>query len=121
MKRILNPSLPARWVLLTAVLAGTYVFIGLTSPPPSTRWPTLAGALLVLAALWLASRSYPAALTFLIIGAVVPAIIDWWSLVIPATALLILLCGTMAVRSTTAGNRPRPEPAATQRPSTPEG
>jgi hypothetical protein len=70
-----------------------------------TRWPTLAGALLVLAGLWLATRTRPAALTLLIAGALLPALTAWWSLAIPATALLILLCGTLAIRATARSQR----------------
>jgi hypothetical protein len=91
------------WTILTAVLACGYLYIGATSPLPAIRWPTLAGALLVLGGLWLASRSHPIALAALIAGAVVPAITSWWSVVVPITGLLILLCGTVAIR---AGRRP---------------
>ena len=43
----------------------------------------------------------PAALAVLVAGAVAPAITGWWSLVIPVTGLLALLCGSLAIRATT--------------------
>jgi membrane protein implicated in regulation of membrane protease activity len=94
-----------RWPILTAVLALGYLYIAVASPLPSIRWPTLAGALLVLAALALAARTRPVALAALVVGAILPAALAWWSLVLPATALLILLCGTLAIRETPRGGR----------------
>jgi hypothetical protein len=91
------------WSVVTAALAGGYLFLGATSPHPAIRWPTLAGGLLVLAALWLATRSRPAALTGLITGALLPVPTTWWSLVTPATALVILACGLLALRTTNPG------------------
>ncbi len=93
-----------RWQILTAALACGYLYIGVSSPLPSIRWPSLAGALVVLAALWLATRSHPIALTSLAAGALLPALADWSTLLIPATGLLILVCGTLAVRGTPAAN-----------------
>jgi hypothetical protein len=89
------------WTVLTAVLAAGYLSIGATSPQPSIRWAALAGGLLVLAALWVAPRSRPAALAVLLVGALLPSVIAWWSLALPATGCLILLCGTTAIRATT--------------------
>jgi hypothetical protein len=96
------------WPILTAVLALGYLYIAAASPLPSIRWPTIAGALLVLAALALAARTRPVALAALIVGAILPAALAWWSLALPATALLILICGTLAIRETPrSGRRPR--------------
>ena len=104
-----------RWFVATAVLTCGYLYIGGTSPLPWLRWPTLAGALLVLAALWLVTRprrgAGPMALGMLVCGALVPAVIEWWSLVVPVTALLILGCGALAVRAATAGRLLTPAPA----------
>jgi hypothetical protein len=100
------------WPILTAVLALGYLYVAAASPLPSIRWPTLAGALLVLAALALADRTRPVALAALVVGAILPAALAWWSLVMPATALLILLCGTLAIRET---------PRSWQRPRVPTG
>ncbi len=95
---------PGRWwMILTAVLALGYLYVGALSPLPSIRWPALAGGLLVLAALGLATRSRPAAFAALVAGAIVPAAFAWWSLVLPATGLLILICGTLAVREVARG------------------
>ena len=90
------------------MLALGYLFIGVTSPLPSIRWPSLAGALLVLVALVLATRTRPVALTVLVAGAILPTAVAWWSLVIPATGLLILICGSLAIRETArSGRSPR--------------
>ena len=97
---------PGRWSLLTMVLASGYAVIGLASPAASIRWPALAGALLVLGSLWLAGRSRPAALSVLVAGAAAPVITGWWSLVIPVTGVLALLCGGLAVRATAPADRP---------------
>jgi hypothetical protein len=91
------------WAAATAALAGGYLLIGLTSPLNTIGWPALAGGLLVLTALWLATRSRPAALTALITGALLPVPTTWWSLVVPATALMLLACGLLAVRTTHPG------------------
>jgi ABC-type sulfate transport system permease subunit len=95
-------TLPAvRWSqVLTVVLAVGYLVIGVTSPLPSVRWPALAGGLLVLVALWLASRSHSIALAALVCGAALPLVTGWWSLVLPVTGALILGCGVVAVRAT---------------------
>jgi peptidoglycan/LPS O-acetylase OafA/YrhL len=109
------PAAAARsrwWAVLTGVLAAGYLYVGATTPQPSIRWPALAGGLLVLAALWVATRSRPAALAALVAGAVVPAVVGWWSVVLPVTGLLILVCGTLAVRASTTRIGPRPAPSA---------
>lgn len=89
------------WRALTVVLAAAYLIIGVTSPLPVIRWPAVAGGAVVLAALWLATRSHPIALVALVSGAAVPVITGWWSLVIPLTGALIVGCGLVAVRNTT--------------------
>lgn len=89
-----------RWTVLTAVLACGYLWIGAADPLPSIRWPALAGGLLVLVALRLAVRNRPLAVAVLVVGALAPVVTGWWSLVIPLTAVLILLCGAVAVRAT---------------------
>jgi len=95
-----------RWSLFTIVLAFGYAVIGLASPLASIRWPALAGAVLVLGSLWLAGRSRPAALSVLVAGAAAPSLTGWWSLVIPVTGVLALLCGSQAIRATTPVLRP---------------
>jgi hypothetical protein len=119
--RLPEASWPGRWILLTAFLAAGYVFIGLTSPLAAIRWPALAGGLLVLAALWLATHSHPAALTLLAAGAVLPSVSGWWSLLLPATGILILVCGTQAIRTTTIRSRPQHRSPEAHRPHTLEG
>jgi hypothetical protein len=106
MRRLRRALTPGRWSLLTSVLAGGYLVIGLASPLASIRWPALAGALLMLGSLWLAGRSRPAALSALVAGAVAPSITGWWSLVIPVTGVLALLCGSLAIRATARVHRP---------------
>ena len=101
MRRVAPLLTLGSWSLLTLVLAVGYAVIGLSGPPASIRWPALAGALLIPGSLWLARRSRPAALSVLAAGAAIPAITGWWSLVIPVTGLLALLCGSLAIRATT--------------------
>jgi len=85
------------WDILTAVLAAGYAYVGVRSPLPGVRWTALAGAALVAAALWLARRSRAGALAALAVGALAPVVLAWWSVVLPVTALLILICGSLAV------------------------
>lgn len=94
-----------RWLLLTALLGIGYLFIGLTSPLTSIRWALTIGGLLVLAAAWLVSRSRAAALTVLVLGALIPVLFAWSSLVVPLTAVMLLICGLLA------GRRLDPTPA----------
>ncbi|MBA3905428.1 MAG: hypothetical protein H0X35_01905 [Pseudonocardiales bacterium] len=95
------------WVGLTVVLACGYLWIGAGDATLSTRWPALAGGVLVLAGLALGGRSRPLAMVLLVVGALVPVVTAWWSLVVPLTAVLIILCATMAVRSTPSEARHR--------------
>jgi membrane protein implicated in regulation of membrane protease activity len=95
------------WAALTGVLACGYLYIGAASPVAAVRWPALAGGVLVLLALGLAARSLILALAVLVVGALVPVISAWWSLVVPLTAVLIVLCGTVAVRGVRTAARPR--------------
>ena len=99
------------WTGLTAALACGYLYIGAMSPLPAIRWAALAGGLLALAALWSASRSRVIALLALVVGALAPVVTGWWSLVVPLTAVLIILCGTVAIRSVPRGSRHRDAPA----------
>ena len=99
------------------MLALSYLYIAAASPLPSIRWPALTGALLVLTALPLATRTRPVALTVLIVGALLPTLTAWWSLAFPATALLILLCGTLAIRETPRSGRPPRVPTGEVGPS----
>ena len=99
------------WRALTVVLAGGYLAIGVLSPIPSIRWPFVIGALLVVGGLALVTRSRPAAWTALVVGALAPVATTWWSVAGPVTALLILGCGTAAIRATsrpTSPNAPAP-------------
>ena len=98
--------MPRRWSLLTVALAAGYAVIGLAGPGASIRWTALAGALLISGSLWLASRSRPAALSVLIVGVAAPVVTGWWSLVIPVTGALALLCGSLAIRATAPVPRP---------------
>jgi hypothetical protein len=87
------------WQALTLALAVGYLTIGLLSTTPSIRWPFVAAAVLVTAALVLATRSRPAAWAALVIGALAPLATTWWSVAGPVTALLILGCGAAALRT----------------------
>jgi uncharacterized membrane protein len=86
------------WTVLTALLAGGYLVIAIVGAEPSIRWPALIGTVLVGAGLWIASRSGWIALAAIIVGALLPVVTGWWSLVVPLTAALIVVCGTVAVR-----------------------
>ncbi len=88
------------WTVLTLVLACGYLWIGVAAPVPALRWPALAGGLLVLVALGLAARSRPTAVAVLVVGALAPVVTGWWSIVVPLTAVMIILCGVVAVRET---------------------
>ena len=106
------------WRALTLALAAGYLVIGALSPAPEIRWPFLIAAVLVVGALAAVPRSRPAARTLLVVGALAPLATTWWSVVSPVTALLILGCGTAAIRATgtsaTLGSRGVPRPS--QRP-----
>jgi hypothetical protein len=104
--------------VLTVVLAVGYLAIGVASPLSSIRWPSLAGALLVGGALWLATRSQTIALVVLVVGTAVPAITAWWSLMVPVTGVLVLLCGYLAIRATATRTARRGRSAATSAPAT---
>jgi hypothetical protein len=106
------------WAVLTVVLVVGYLAIGVASPLSSIRWPSLAGALLVGGALWLATRSQTIALVVLVVGAAVPAITAWWSLMVPVTGVLVLLCGYLAIRATATRTARRGRSAATSAPAT---
>ena len=88
------------WRALTLALALGYLVIGALSPSPEIRWPFLGAAVLVVGALAAVSRSRPVAWTLLVVGALLPVATTWWSVVSPVTALLILGCGTAAIRAT---------------------
>ena len=85
------------WTALTAVLAIGYLLIAVISPLALIWWSALAGAVLIVTGLWFASRNRPIALIAVVVGALVPVITGWWSLVVPLTAALIIVCGTVAV------------------------
>jgi hypothetical protein len=87
------------WQALTLALAGGYLAIGLVSTTASIRWPFVAGAVLVSAALVLVTRSRPVAWAALAVGALAPVVTTWWSVAGPVTALLILGCGAAALRT----------------------
>ena len=65
----------------------------------------------------MAARTRPVALAALIVGAILPAALAWWSLALPATALLILICGTLAIRETPRSGRPPRVPTGEVGPS----
>jgi hypothetical protein len=94
-----RPGTIRLWTVLTVLLAAGYAYVGIRSPLPAIRWTALAGAALIAAALWLAGRSRAAAMVALVIGALTPALLAWWSLVLPLTGLLALVCGTLAIRA----------------------
>ena len=91
------------WTALTALLGGGYLVIAIVSPDPSIRWPAAIGTVLVVAGLGFAARSRWIALAAVVVGALIPVVTGWWSLVLPLTAALIVVCGTVAVRR--AGDR----------------
>ena len=87
------------WVTLTGVLAFGDLLIGVSSPVPQVRWPALVAGVLILATLARGGRSYRLGVTVLIAAAVIPTVTTWWSLVSPATAVLVVGCGIPALRS----------------------
>jgi hypothetical protein len=95
------------WTALTGVLAGGYVVVAVVGQLPEIRWPALAGAVLVVAGLRLASWRRRIALVVVVVGALVPVVTAWWSLIVPVTAAVIIVCGVVAVGSA-ADRAPRP-------------
>ncbi|MCU1472708.1 MAG: hypothetical protein JWQ92_776 [Amnibacterium sp.] len=85
------------WTALTDLLAMGYLLIAVISPLALIWWSALTGAVLIVTGLWFAPRNRPTALIAVVVGALVPVITGWWSLVVPLTAALIIVCGAVAV------------------------
>jgi len=96
------------WLALTLLLAGGYQVIGILSPAASIRWPFVIGAVLVTSGLLAVTRSKATAWTAVVVGALAPVVTTWWSVASPITALLILGCGTAAIRATRTPAPPHP-------------
>jgi hypothetical protein len=84
------------WVGLTGVLGLYYLAIGVTVGGV-TGIVAILGAVLVIAALALKTHSKRAAVALLVIGTLPLSILTWWSLITPIVAMLALLCGGVAI------------------------
>jgi hypothetical protein len=88
-----NRSLQRAWLsTLTASVALLSAWVGLAAHGLD-RTVELLGAVAIIAALAAARRSRPAAIALLLLGALPPAILIWWSIVTPVLAVLCLLLG----------------------------
>lgn len=86
-------SLHRAWLsALTASIALLYAWVGLAAQGLD-RTLGLIGAVAIMAALAVASRSRPAAIALLLLGALPLAILSWWSIATPVLAVLCLLLG----------------------------
>ncbi len=81
------------WLIgLVAILAVFYLALGLEIGG-ATGLVGMAGGVLIGAALIVRRRSRPLAGAFLLIGAAPFAVLLWWSVVVPALALVTLVIG----------------------------
>jgi len=94
----------AWWPGLTALVAICYGIIGL-EVGAAVGVTGVLGAVLIVTALGLRTRSRPLAGALLCAGAVPLAILTWWSLITPLLALLALVCGGVAIAGSGAGAR----------------
>jgi hypothetical protein len=98
--------------MLLAVLAFTYVALGMTLAGPAGL-AGIAGAMAVLGAVTLRSRSRGSAAALLIVGAVPFAVATSWSLVVPLTGLLLIAIGLPVILLGAQGPSPALAPPAT--------
>ena len=89
----------AWWPGLTALVAIYYGFIGLTTGD-AVGMAGMLGAVLIAAALGVHIWSRPLAGVLLGVGAAPLAILTWWSMITPVLALLVLVCGSVAIAGT---------------------
>jgi len=94
------------WVGLTGVLGLFYLAIGVTVGG-ATGIVAILGAVLVIAALALRTNSKRAAVALLMIGTLPLGIFTWWSLITPVVAMLALICGGLAIGTSSQRRTPR--------------
>ena len=78
--------------MLLVVLAMIYLSLGMTAMGPAGMLG-IAGAIAALGALAVRSRSRSLAVTLLVGGAVLFAVVTYWSLVTPLTGILLIAIG----------------------------
>lgn len=94
---------------LTASIGLLYAWVGLAAQG-TDRALGLIGAVAIVAALAVASRSRPAAIVLLLLGAMPLAILSWWSIVTPLLAVLCLLLGWPRTGPVPRENHDHPSP-----------
>jgi hypothetical protein len=87
------------WIGLTAMMGGYYVVLGADALPKATGFVGIACGLMIWGALRVAPRSHRLAIWLLAVGALAFAIVTWWSVATPVTAMLLLTIGPKALRS----------------------
>lgn len=107
----MNPTVKRRWLAgLTAILAASYVAVGLTGQGAVRPAGVLGGAA-VLAAVALAHRSHRTAIAVLVLGVIPLVALTWWSIVTPVLAVCCLVLGwprdCVPDRNTVGSPRPR--------------
>jgi len=94
----------AWWPGLAALVAICYGIIGL-EVGTAVGVTGVLGAVLIVTALGLRSRSRPLAGALLCVGALPFALLTWWSVITPLLAILALICGGVAIAGIGAGAR----------------
>lgn len=82
---------------LTGVVSLLYVWVGYVAQGLTLLLAT-GGALLIVAALFVARRSVPAAGVLLAAGSLPLAAVTWWSIATPVLAVVALVLGGYAIR-----------------------
>ncbi len=94
----MNDTLRRTWPAVgVVVLALCYLWIGATAHGWD-RTLALAGGALILGAVAVARRSMSIAYLVLVLGALPPAVVTWWSIASPLLAIVVLILGWVAVR-----------------------
>ncbi len=97
----MNETLRRTWpVMLVGVVALLYLWVGIAAHGWDRVWG-LGGGVIILAAVAVARRSFAAALTLLVTGALPLAVSTWWSIATPVLAILALVLGWFAIRNVT--------------------
>ncbi len=82
-----------------------YLWVGIAAHGWDRVW-ALGGGVIILAAVAVARRSFIAALTLLVIGALPLALSTWWSIATPVLAILAVILGWFAIRNVTRQSSP---------------
>lgn len=91
------------WIGLTALLGAYYVLLGVDALPKAAGFVGIAGGVAIWGAMRIATRSHRLAVGLLAVGAMAFAIVTWWSVVTPLTAILVLTIGPVALRRRRSG------------------